>query len=99
MAPMRWIRQALPEWKELKVEAVDVTCERAIIHVSALSPPQCLSRGYRAVLLPPLHLHRELHHQLHSLANRQIAAESSQGNYRLDESSCRVDDGPSGGLL
>ena len=41
MAPMRWIRQALPEWKELNVEAVDVTCERAIIQVSALSLPRC----------------------------------------------------------
>ncbi len=41
MEPMRWVRQALPEWKELKVEAVDVTYERAIIQVSALSPPRC----------------------------------------------------------
>jgi hypothetical protein len=26
---MRWIMQALPEWKELNVEAVDVTCEES----------------------------------------------------------------------
>ena len=41
MEPMKWVRQALPEWKELKVEAVDVTYEQAIIQVSALSPPRC----------------------------------------------------------
>ena len=33
MTPMRWIRQALPKWKELKVEAADVTCECAVCRV------------------------------------------------------------------